>query len=125
VYGIRQIYLYMSGRLQPWRPDCLLTRQIRAKISLILHLTQETTRLSNRLRSVLLRYYPAALQVFKGGLTTPIAAQTLGYAGFERLPALTAIRVLINFPTVLPAKKAVIQRQVQIQFWSTKTKPSG
>jgi hypothetical protein len=74
---------------------------------------------------VLLRYYPAALQVLKGGLTTPIAAQTLGYAEFERLPALTAIRVLINFPTVLPAKKAVIQRQVQIQFWSTKTKPSG
>jgi hypothetical protein len=53
VFG--QIYLYMFGRLQPWRPDCLLTRQIRAKISLILHLTQETTRLSNRLRSVLLR----------------------------------------------------------------------
>jgi transposase len=84
------------GRLQPWRPDCLLTRQIRAKISLILHLTHQTTRLSNRLRNVLLRYYPAALQVFRGGLTTqiapefvlayptPAAAQALDYAEFER-----------------------------------------
>jgi transposase len=50
------------GRLQPWHPDQLLTRQIRAKVSLILHLSKQTTRLSNRLRSVLLRYYPAALQ---------------------------------------------------------------
>jgi len=83
------------SRLQPWRPDSLLTRQMRSKVSLILHLTRQTTRLSNRLRSVLLRYYPAALQVFKGGLTTqiapefiqayptPQAAQALNYAEFE------------------------------------------
>lgn len=82
-------------RLQPWHPDSLLTRQMRAKISLILHLTKQTTRLSNRLRAVLLRYYPAALRVFKGGLTTQIApefvlayptpaeAQALTYAEFE------------------------------------------
>jgi transposase len=52
------------ARLQIWRPDTLLTRQMRAKVSLINHLTRSVVRLSNRLRAVLLRYYPAALHVF-------------------------------------------------------------
>jgi len=60
------------GRLQPWFPDTLLTRQMRAKVSLIDHLTASTVRLSNRLRAVLLRYYPAAVYVFSE-LTTPLA----------------------------------------------------
>lgn len=59
-------------RLQPWHPDSLLTRQLRAKVSLHLHLTRNKVRLSNRLRAVLLRYYPAALEVF-GDLDTQIA----------------------------------------------------
>jgi transposase len=82
------------ARLQPWRPDGLLTRQMRAKVSLIGHLTRSSTRLSNRLRAVLLRYYPAALYVFSD-LTTQIAlhfiqtystprlAAELSYAQFE------------------------------------------
>jgi transposase len=61
-------------RLMPWYPDSLLTRQMRAKVGLILHLTHQTTRLSNRLRAVLLRYYPAATQVFSD-LRTQIALQ--------------------------------------------------
>lgn len=60
------------GRLQPWHPDSLLTRQMRAKVSLVLFLTKEVTRLSNRLRAVLLRYYPAALEIFAGGLASQI-----------------------------------------------------
>ena len=52
------------NRLQPWYPDMLLTRQIRAKVSLIHHLTDSAVRLSNRLQAVLARYYPLALQVF-------------------------------------------------------------
>jgi transposase len=52
------------GRLQPWRPDSLLTRQIRAKVSLFNHLKSSTVRLSNRLRAVLLRYYPEVLNMF-------------------------------------------------------------
>ena len=48
----------------PWRPDTRLTRQLRAKISLIDYQTAQIVRTSNRLRSVLLRYYPAALEVF-------------------------------------------------------------
>ena len=61
-------------RLTPWYPDSLLTRQMRAKVSLILHLTHQSTRLSNRLRAVLLRYYPAATQVFSS-LQAQIALQ--------------------------------------------------
>lgn len=61
-----------QGRLQPWFPDTFLTRQIRAKVSLIHHLTGSTVRLSNRLRAVLLRYYPAATGIFSD-LTSQIA----------------------------------------------------
>ncbi len=52
------------GRLQPWSPDRPLTRQIRAKVSLWHYLTKQKVRCSNRLRALLMRYYPLALQVF-------------------------------------------------------------
>lgn len=52
------------GVLQPWHPDSLLTRQMRAKVNLISFLTRQILRLHNRLTAVLLRYYPAALQIF-------------------------------------------------------------
>lgn len=52
------------GRLQPWSPDSALTRQIRAQISLLQYLTKQKVRCANRLRAILWRYYPAALQVF-------------------------------------------------------------
>ena len=60
------------GRLQPWFPDTLLTRQIRAKVGWCAYLTHDIVRASNRLRAVLLRYYPAALQMFSS-LRTQIA----------------------------------------------------
>lgn len=60
------------GRLQPWFPDTLLTRQIRAKVGWCAYLTRDIVRASNRLRAVLLRYYPAALQMFSS-LRTQIA----------------------------------------------------
>ena len=65
-----------QGRLQPWYPDSLLTRQIRARVSLINHFTRNITRLSNRIRAVLVRYYPAALNVFSE-LTRPITLHFL------------------------------------------------
>jgi len=52
------------ARLHPWRPDSWLTR--------LMYWTKRQTSLSNRLRSVLLRFYPAALEIFSG-LTTLIA----------------------------------------------------
>lgn len=86
------------ARLQRWRPDSLLTRQIRAKASLIHHLTKSVLRTSQRLRAVLIRYYPAGLEIF-GGLTaqitlafllqytTPQAAAELTYADFTQFMA--------------------------------------
>ncbi len=63
-----------QGRLRAWQPDSLLTRQMRTQLSWILELNTQTTRSSNQLRAVLLRYYPAALHVFSG-LTTQIAPE--------------------------------------------------
>lgn len=62
------------ARLHPWHPDSLLTRQLRAKIGFVHHLTRQSVRLSNRLRAVLVRYYPTALHVFSD-LTTQIALE--------------------------------------------------
>lgn len=64
------------ARLQPWQPDSALTRQMRAKVSLLIHLTRQCTRWSNRLRAVLLRYYPAGLGAF-GNLTSQISLRFL------------------------------------------------
>jgi transposase len=70
-YVIADVLRTDRGRLQPWFPDTVLTRRIRSKVSLIDHLTAGIVRLSNRLRAVLLRYYPAAVDVFSE-LTTPL-----------------------------------------------------
>jgi len=81
-------------RFQPWHPDDALTRQMRVKVSLHAYLTQQTTRFSNRLRAVLVRYYPAATQVFSGLKTqialhfvqefpTPQAAAALSFTQFR------------------------------------------
>jgi transposase len=37
------------SRLHPWRPDSLLTQQIRNRVGLVSHLTRSAVRLSNRL----------------------------------------------------------------------------
>jgi len=59
-------------RLYPWHPGSSLLQQMRAKVGEVRFLTQEIVRLTNRLRAVLLRYYPAAVQVFSS-LDTQIA----------------------------------------------------
>jgi transposase len=81
-------------RLQPWRPDGLLTRQLRSSVNLVAQLRRDTVRFSNRLRAVLLRYYPITLQMFSGLDTkialrfvqeypTPQAAASLTLAEFQ------------------------------------------
>lgn len=78
-----------KARLQPWRPDSLLTRQIRAKVSLIHHLTKSVRRTSERLRATLIRYYPAALDLF-GGLQAQITlAFLLEYSTPQAMAELT------------------------------------
>lgn len=81
-------------RLRPWQPDRLLTRQMKAKVSLIHYLTRQHVRQANRLRAILLRYYPAALEVFSGlgaqitlhfvcRYPTPQAAAAVTWSQFE------------------------------------------
>lgn len=105
-----------QAHLQPWHPDSLLTRQMRAKVSLIHHLTRQVVRLSNRLRAVLLRYYPAATQVFSslhtqislhfiGAYPTPQAAAALTRADFQAFAQQHDYRR----PKLLPARFARLQ----------------
>jgi transposase len=61
-----------QNRLSLWQPNTTLTRQMRAKVSLIIFLTHSIVRHTNRLRAVLLRYYPAGLVVF-AQVDTPMA----------------------------------------------------
>jgi transposase len=81
-------------RLRLWQADCLLTRQMKAKVSLIHYLTRQHVRQANRLRAILLRYYPAALEVFSGlaaqitlhfirAYPTPQAAAAVTWSQFE------------------------------------------
>jgi transposase len=81
-------------RLYPWHPGSPLLQQMRAKLGSIRFQTQEIVRLTNRLRAVLLRYYPAAVQVFSSLDTqialvliqtypTPQAAAQLDFEGFK------------------------------------------
>ena len=82
-----------QARLRPWQPEGLLLRQMRALVSELIFLTHQNVRLANRLRSLLLRYYPAALEVFKSPVVpirlhfiiaypTPQAAAALSQADF-------------------------------------------
>lgn len=61
-------------RLHPWHPDSLLTRQMRAKVSACTFLNRRLLEFANRLRAILGRYYPAALDVFSE-ITTQIALE--------------------------------------------------
>jgi len=51
-------------RLQTWKPDHLVTRQIRTKIRFVSFLTRRIVSLTNRQRAILLRYYPVATDLF-------------------------------------------------------------
>ena len=105
------------ARLQPWKPDHVLTRQIRSQVSLVNHLTHNIVRLSNRLHAVLWRYYPAALNVFSTLDTqialefvclysTPQTAADLTWAEFKAF----AQRRHYSHPKQLPARFASLQQ---------------
>ena len=94
-YVISDMVRTDQARFQPWHPDSALTQQLRAKVSLVLYLTREMTRTSNRLRAVLVRYYPAALHIFSNPLPqiawqfieafpAPQAAAALSLAEFQQ-----------------------------------------
>ncbi len=53
-----------QGKYPEWQPDSPLTCQIRAHVSMVGFQTKLIKQTENRLRAILLRYYPAALEVF-------------------------------------------------------------
>lgn len=71
---IAEILRTDHARLHAWQPDQLLTRQLKARVHWWIKLNQTVVKHRNHLRSVLQRYYPAALAVFSSGLNSPIAA---------------------------------------------------
>jgi transposase len=124
------------SRLQPWRPDEVLTQRLRAKVKLQLYLTRNSVRWSNRLRAVLLRYYPAAVHIFSS-LSTQIAlrfimtypdpqaaakvsraefetfAQQHGYSQPKKLPACFA-RLQQPYPEAQPETVLVYRAEAEL-----------
>jgi len=81
------------ARLRRLRPNQLLTRRIAEQVSLVQFQTKNIVRISNRLRAVLMIYYPAAIKVFSSlkqqitlefikAYPTPEAASKLSYQEF-------------------------------------------
>jgi len=80
-------------RFLPWQPDGALVRQLSVQLDSIAQLTHTIVVYHNRLRAVLLRYYPTALGLFHDlhsqvslrflqRYPTPQAAQALAYTEF-------------------------------------------
>jgi transposase len=123
------------SRLHLWAPDSIRTRQLRAHVGLHMFLAREVVRTSNRLRSILLRYYPAALEVFSTltaqitlafiqAYPTPAAAQALSYLDFAafghryRYPRPKTLplcyrRLQAEQPQAAPDTVAVYEKQAQ------------
>lgn len=123
-------------RLYPWHPGSDLLQQMRARVSFLGFLTTSIVRTSNRLRSVLLRYYPAALRVFSSLQTeicqafiqaypTPQAAAQLDFETFQafaiehhythrrRLPGCFT-RLQVPQPQARPASVLAYQGEAQL-----------
>jgi len=64
------------GRWHAWQMDSLLTRQIQVQLRQVIYLNHMIRRQTNHLRAALLRFYPAALEVFSR-LDSPIALNFL------------------------------------------------
>ena len=90
---IAEILRTDPGRLHAWQPDHLLTRQIRARVQMLYLLNSTIRQYTSYLRSVLLRYYPAALEVFSSldqpvtlaflqCFPTPSASRSLSFEQF-------------------------------------------
>ena len=52
------------GCFNLWYPDSPLTRQLRVHVRLVMSLSRQIVRHTNQLRAYLLRYYPAATEIF-------------------------------------------------------------
>ncbi len=74
-------------RFQPWKPGSELSQQMKVATNLGKFWTKNAVALSNRLRSSLLRYYPAAIEVFR------------------TWPSPIACHFVITYPTLEEARK--------------------
>jgi transposase len=103
-------------KFQPWKPGSELLQQMRVRAKYAERLTKERTRLANRLEDLLLRYYPAALQVFTSwpnqiichfllAYPTPEAAVALELAEFREF----CRRHRYSRPKLVPACYARLQ----------------
>ena len=97
-------------RYTPWKPDQALTRQIRAEVRFAQQLGRELVRDGNRLRSILLRYYPSAL------------------AAFPHLDSVVFLAFLQAYPTLRQAQALSFEQlkiflrehhHTQTRFWTT------
>lgn len=106
------------ARLQRWQPDSLLTQQIGRCVSLIGYQGKNERRTANRLRHLLLRYYPVVLSLFDGlssqitlhfisHYPTPAAAAALSYEAFVRFAQEHDYRL----PKRLPINFARLQQE--------------
>lgn len=75
-------------RYAPWKPDLPLTRQIRAEVRFAQQLGREVVQNGNRLRAILLRDYPAALDAF------PHLDSLVGLAFVQTYPTLLQAQAL-------------------------------
>lgn len=69
-------------RYTKWNPDLPVTREMRSAVSMLENLNQELVRNTNRLRAVLLRYYPEAAELF------------------SRLNSLVALAFIEQYPSI-------------------------
>ena len=123
------------ARFIPWRPDGVLVRQMRAKLSLIEALRRDINRWANRLLAVLLRVYPQPVDLFSKLTTqiclhflraypTPQAAQGLNYEDFvsfcrrHRYPVskLPELYAHLQSPRPEPDPAALLAYQDEIPF---------
>lgn len=90
-YVIADLLRTDRHRLEPWQPGSPLLQQMRVQVKLVYALTKEIVATSNRLRAVLLRYYPAILSLF------------------QSWPTKGALRVLQAYPTPAAAAQVSLQ----------------
>ncbi|MBV7333307.1 IS110 family transposase [Chloroflexi bacterium TSY] len=74
-YTIAELVRTDVHRFYPWHPGSELLQQMRIVVSMTEFWRKETVAVSNRLRSCLLRYHPALLNVFSW--PSPIAAHLI------------------------------------------------
>lgn len=104
-------------QLQPWAPGSPLLQQIQVQVRHIGHLTRDIVRLTNRLRDILLRYYPAAVNLFSAldaqislyflrNFPTPQEASALTWDAFREF----VLRHHYTRPNKLAARFAHLQQ---------------